>query len=86
MLLLSLNDGFDRQSVDLLLALKELGSYYVDGSGVLQCASLIASGLVYSKPGIFNEKGSGVHVNPTMSDTPVYTLGFTDKGNNFVDA
>lgn len=87
MLLLSLNDGFDRQAVDLLLTLKLLEVHLVDGSGVLQCASLIAAGLVSSKPGIFDKNGSGGWVNPISSPhSPIYTLQLTAKGNHFVDA
>ena len=86
MLLLSLNEGFDRRSVDLLLALKELGPHYVDGGGVLQCASLIASGLVCSKLGISNENGSGSCVSPSFTIVPKYTVQLTDKGRNFVEA
>lgn len=45
-LLLSLNEGFDRRSVDTLLALDVLGGVMVWGDGLLACASLVASGLM----------------------------------------
>lgn len=45
-LLLALNEGFDRRSVDTLLALDVLGGVMVWGDGLLACASLVASGLV----------------------------------------
>lgn len=45
-LLLSLNEGFDRRAVDLLLALDKVGPVYVSGEGLLECSALIASGLV----------------------------------------
>ncbi len=45
-LLLALNEGFDRRSVDTLLALDVLGGVMVWGDGLLACSSLIASGLV----------------------------------------
>jgi hypothetical protein len=50
MLLLALNEAFDRHSVDLLLALDITGIVYVSGEGVLECASLIAAGLVERLP------------------------------------
>lgn len=87
MLLLSLNDGFDRRSIDLLLALKKLGAHQVYGDGVLQCASLIAAGLVESKNGVFDDKGSGVSWGPAAGNyIPVYTVLLTEKGKNFIDA
>lgn len=46
MLLLSLNEGFDRRSVDTILALDVLGGVMVWGDGLLTVASLVASGLV----------------------------------------
>jgi HNH endonuclease len=45
-LLLSLNEGFDRRSIETLLALHKIGRLNVSGEGVLACSSLIASGLV----------------------------------------
>ena len=46
LLLLALNEGFDRRSVDALLALDALGGVMLWGDGLLTCASLVASGLV----------------------------------------
>jgi hypothetical protein len=46
MLLLSLNEAFDRRSVDILLALDTVGVISGSGECVLECAGLIADGLV----------------------------------------
>lgn len=47
LLLLSLNEGFDRKTIDLLLALdKAPPNLNLSVDGFLECASLIASGLV----------------------------------------
>jgi hypothetical protein len=83
LVLLSLNEGFDKHSIDLLLALSHLGFHYVSGDGVLNCASLIAAGLIESTRGMFREDGSG-----QLSDRlgiQVYTLHLTEKGKRFVE-
>ncbi len=54
MLLLAINEAFDRRSVDLLLALDLTGMLFVSGEGVLECAALIEAGLV---PGSHNVAG-----------------------------
>jgi hypothetical protein len=46
LLLLALNEGFDRRSVDTLLALDLLGSLMVWGDALLNCAALVASGFL----------------------------------------
>jgi len=46
LLLLALNEGFDRRSIDTLLALDTLGVVSLWGDGILACAPLVASGLV----------------------------------------
>ena len=46
MLLLSLNEGFDKRAIDLLLALHSVKRVWISGDGLLDCAALIASGLV----------------------------------------
>ena len=45
-LLLSLNEAFDKRSINILLALDKVDSIIVSGDGLLDCASLIASGIV----------------------------------------
>ena len=83
MLILSLNEGFDKQSINLLLALKELGFHYVSGDGVLQCAALIAAGFVESKIGQHREGKGGAY---WRQDNPTYTIFLTDKGKSFIES
>jgi hypothetical protein len=72
MVLLSLNEGFDRQSINTLLALSELrGSLEVSGDGLLTCAGLVASGLVRVTP-----SHRAVINNPTT----VYAISLSEKG------
>lgn len=60
MLLLSLNEGFDRRSLDVLLTLAQVDHLMVSGEGVLECASLIAGDLVQvdieTKGGLFSSE------------------------------
>ena len=74
MLLLAVNEAFDRRSVDLLLALDKVGTTYVSGEGVLECASLIAAGLV--KRGSYSTGGA----------IPTYSVSLTDRGRAMVNA
>lgn len=82
MILLSLNEGFDRRSVDLLLFLGKQGEHFVSGDGVLEFASLIASDLVSVAGGV--KRGGG---GPWSGSIPVtlYEVRLTDKGRRFVE-
>lgn len=82
MLLLALNEAFDRRSVDLLLAISRLKSVKrLTGDGVLQLAPLVASGLVdlceydqYYKAG-----------TSRPASTQQYWATLTNKGHRFVE-
>lgn len=74
MLLLAVNEAFDRRSVDLLLALDKIGNTFVSGEGVLECASLIAAGFV--ERGYYNIGGP----------IPMYSVSLTDRGRAMVNA
>jgi hypothetical protein len=74
MLLLAVNEAFDRRSVDLLLALDTTGMLFVSGEGVLECAGLIAAGLVAKLQ--FGVAGP----------VPAYSVNLTDRGRAFVAA
>lgn len=80
MLLLSLNEAFDRRSIDLLLALDRVGRLYVSGDGVLGCASLIAADLVSITEGRKGEKAT-YHNDSHI----IYTIELTNKGKQVVD-
>jgi hypothetical protein len=76
--LLSLNEAFDRRSVDLLLALDKVkDGLLVSGDGVLTCAPLVASEMVQIEP-IYHEVGDGLDA--------VYHVDLTNKGRAFVHA
>ena len=78
LVLLSLNEGFDRGSVDIILAIHMLGDLTVTGDGMLRCAPLFASGLVEIKTlvkGTASLTGCG----------DIIKLALSSKGLKFVD-
>ncbi len=74
MLLLAMNEAFDRRSVDLLLTLDTSSPLIVSGEGVLDCAALIAGGLVQSEAKVLTYA-----IGP-----PSYILSLTERGKSFV--
>jgi hypothetical protein len=46
MLLLTINEAYDRKTIDVLAALGKVGTVFVSGDGLLTCAGLVAAGLV----------------------------------------
>ena len=77
LLLLSLNEAYNRSSVDILLALAKMGQgqVQVSGDGLLMCASLIAGNLVNAE----RSQGS----KPWLDS---YRLSLTERGRKFVEA
>jgi hypothetical protein len=78
MLLLTLNEAFDRNSVDILLALDKQGDIRrLSGDGILSVSSLVAANMVevieHGEP-----QGGGM--------STMYLLRLNDKGRLFVDA
>ena len=67
-LLLSLNEAFDRKSIDILLALHKIPKITLRGEGMLDIAGLIASDLVEWK----------------QSHTDVFDIMLSEKGNIFI--
>lgn len=45
-ILLAVNEAYDRKSVDILLALEKVTMLYLSGDGLLECAPLVAGGLL----------------------------------------
>jgi hypothetical protein len=45
-ILLSVNEAYDRKSVDILLAFDKTEMLYLSGDGLLECAPLLAGGLL----------------------------------------
>lgn len=78
MILLSLNEGYDKRSIDILLMLDCGPAMYVSGDGVLQLAPLIASRLVAADPHIGVVMGGGIQAT--------YRLELLDKGHRFLEA
>jgi hypothetical protein len=90
MLLLALNEGFDRRSIDILLALDELKGIMLWGDGLLNCAALVASGMVSVEEkheeielgeGGFLFSGRGIEHRVQK-----YWIELSVKGNHFVEA
>jgi hypothetical protein len=75
MLLLAMNEAYDRRSIDLLLALSAVGATFVSGDGILECAPLIAAGLV-------------ARAQYSLASTPIpaYSVSLTDRGHAVVAA
>ncbi len=81
MLLLSLNEAFDRRSIDMLLAIDQIKGNVVkliSGDGVFNYAPLIASGLI-SVSETWLQKTTG-----SSGQTMMYTAQLTDKGQQFL--
>jgi len=82
MLLLSLNEAFDRRSIDMLLAIDQIKGKVVkliSGDGVFDYAPLVASGLV-SVSERWLQKTTGKY-----GQTMMYTAQLTDKGQQFLE-
>lgn len=77
-LLLSLNEAFDRKSVDLLLALDKLPELFVSGDGLLSCASLVSSGLI--------DVASMPYEVDSQAMNAVYYVSLSNKGRRLVEA
>ena len=75
LLLLSLNEGLDKSSIDLLLALHKANRVFVSGDGLLNCAPLIASGLINHTE----------HMPGGVIQNIRYQLELSDKGRLLVD-
>jgi hypothetical protein len=83
-LLLALNAAFDRRSIDTLLALDLLSNIYITGDGVLECGSLVASGLVEVRPGQHDLPPGGHQWD--LGGPPLYTISLSSRGKSFVTA
>ena len=78
MLLLSLNEAFDRKSLDLLLALDKVSEWFITGDGLINCASLISSGMIRVEAMPYELERQAINA--------VYYISFSDKGRAFVEA
>lgn len=86
MLLVTLNEGFDRKSVSILLMLDRLSAVQVSGDGLLECAPLIASGLVEVNDRIKADVSSVYRTLLGDGEVVGYFVRLSDKGRLFVGA
>lgn len=81
MLLITLNEAFDRRSVDILLTLDRLSRVeWITGDGIPQYAALAGSDLITLRQGVHNFIGD--HGLQQL----LYVAELTEKGRMFVDA
>jgi len=76
LILLSINEGYDRRAVDILLALDHTKSLYISGDGVLECASLVASKLISVRE--FQQMMG-------EPNTKIYLINLTERGRLLVE-
>jgi hypothetical protein len=90
LLLLALNEAFDRKAIDTLLALDILKGLMVSGDGLLSCASLLASKLldIEEKTERVETDGSGFFGPAIEIENRVkhYWITLSPKGRLFVNA
>lgn len=81
MLLLTINEAYDRKTLGVLMALSKVGDVYVSGDGILGCAALIAADLievsVWGFPALSHMQGVQV---------PSYRLSLTERGKTLMAA
>jgi hypothetical protein len=80
MLLVTINEGFDRSTISLLLLLEKLAYIRLSGDGLLRCAPLVATSFV----SVENRHGpsGGIFLGEVLE----YTVTLSDKGRLFVEA
>jgi len=81
MLLLTINEAYDRKTLDLLSTLSRVGNVYVTGDGLLSCAALVAGGLVQATA--FGVAGI---VGGLECVVPKYRLTVTERGRRLLSA
>lgn len=82
MLLLAMNEAYDRGSIDQLAALESVGQVYVSGDGLLSCSGLVAGKLLIVTPW-----GIAATGGPQMNtQVPYYRLTLTDRARALLTA
>jgi hypothetical protein len=79
MLLLTINEAYDRKTVDILAALGKVGVVFVSGDGLLACAPLVATDLVEVLA-----LGTPAHSPQLGVQVPHYRLSLTLRGQNLL--
>lgn len=84
LLLLTLNEAFDRRSVDMLLAIDKIGQVrWITGDGLHSYAPLVASNLILLNEE-WHESGGGGGLGGQFVKR--YTAALTERGKQFVEA
>ena len=81
---MSLNEAFDRRSINLLITIARQKCIDMSGEGVIECSSLIASGLASSKIFLHAQGPRGNRAG--MPVKSIYKVELTEKGRLFYDA
>ena len=82
MLQLSLNEAFDKKSINMLLTFAKRSSFEVSGEGVFECAPLISADLLTVRQLVATQ---GAHCMGGPSKA-IYQLKLTEKGKLFLEA
>lgn len=85
--LITLNEAFDKKSIDLLLALNKIGKLYVSGEGVLNWSALISANLVNVEREEYTlaEEPCALF-GPWKIRNEVYTIELTERGKLLIEA
>ena len=81
---MSLNEAFDRRSINLLITIAIQKRIDMSGEGIIECSSLIASGLVSSKVFLHAQGPTGNRAGIPVKS--IYEVKLTEKGRLFYDA
>ena len=87
MLLIALNQAYDKHSIDILLVLHKLKSIWIKSDGLLDIAAPIASGLIDAKSEI-NTIIDGVRSDGAVisNSESGYLISISIKGNMLIEA
>lgn len=81
MLLLTINEAYDRKTLDLLATLNRVENVYVSGDGLFSYAGLIAGGLID-----VNQWGHAMFDHRWGFQTPTYRVSVTERGRRLLTA
>ena len=80
MLLLSINEAYDRRTIDLLAAIGQTEGLYLSGDGVLACAPLVAGDLIQIKA------WGSLSAGREIVTVPAYQVSLTEREQRLLDA
>lgn len=80
MLLLSINEAFDKRTISLLQTISCVGEIYLSGDELLECAELVAGEWIETNRfGLPTQTQTGLTV-------PFYRVSLTDRGKRLISA